>query len=226
MSPTTQLQSSKNFLRYRGVCLTLRSSAMSSGGRCGNGCGQSSLYPAVVYFPSGYVERSFLVPLRVSCAQNVSRVDSRHQLLVHCDDRFVGFNIRRRINSWPPTGDGRNWPVIKAAANFSGEAVIDAGERIISCPIILHANAVSDPYTGSGQYYVNQNNFYRSLRNFVLDMTALPVTSTLNGIHWQVSQATTISGFKILMSTASNTGQTGIWMVSELECLPCPQPAC
>ena len=72
-------------------------------------------------------------------------------------------------------GDALNLPTIKATAGFQGMAMID-----------------SDPYIPNGNganYWVNQNNFFRQIRNFILDLTAMPM-STGAGIHWQVAQAT------------------------------------
>ncbi|KAH7099919.1 glucan 1,3-beta-glucosidase [Auriculariales sp. MPI-PUGE-AT-0066] len=137
--------------------------AISSGGRCGQGCGQSTITPAVIYFPPG--------TYRISTP-----------IINYYYSAFIG--------------DGRNWPTIQPFANFSGIALIDA-----------------DPYLGGdAQYYVNQNNFYRSLRNIILDLRTLPVSSGVNGIHWQVSQATLISGLRILMSQDASTNQVGMFM--------------
>ncbi|EJD46953.1 glucan 1,3-beta-glucosidase [Auricularia subglabra TFB-10046 SS5] len=137
--------------------------ALSSGGRCGLGCGQSSRTPAVVYFPSGTYKIS--TPI---------------------------------ISYWYTAmiGDGRNPPTLLAASNFSGIALIDA-----------------DPYIdGGAQWYINQNNFYRSLRNIVVDLRQLPVSSGVNGLHWQVSQATSISNLRIEMSRDASTNQVGMFM--------------
>ena len=68
-------------------------------------------------------------------------------------------------------GDAITIPTIKASSSFSGIAVID-----------------SDPYlSGGANWYTNQNNFFRQIRNFVIDLTGLPAT-TGSGIHWQVAQ--------------------------------------
>ena len=68
-------------------------------------------------------------------------------------------------------GDALNIPTLKASPSFQGIAMID-----------------SDPYNNDGSnWYTNQNNFYRQIRNFVIDLTALPAT-TGTGIHWQVAQ--------------------------------------
>ena len=68
-------------------------------------------------------------------------------------------------------GDAVSIPTIKAAAAFQGLAVID-----------------SDPYNSDGSnWYTNQNNFFRQIRNFVIDLTAMP-PSAGTAIHWQVAQ--------------------------------------
>ena len=61
-------------------------------------------------------------------------------------------------------GDAVSLPTIKAAASFTGIAVID-----------------SDPYGSDGNnWYTNQNNFYRQVRNFVIDITS---SNAGAGIH-------------------------------------------
>lgn len=97
-------------------------------------------------------------------------------------------------------GDATNPPTIKADAAFSGMAVIDA-----------------DPYEDDGtNWWVNQNNFFRQIRNFVIDITAQPITSGA-GIHWQVAQATSLQNIVFNMRTdggVTNTenAQKGIFM--------------
>ncbi|KAF9481746.1 glucan 1,3-beta-glucosidase [Pholiota conissans] len=96
-------------------------------------------------------------------------------------------------------GDAKTPPTLLASASFSGMAVIDA-----------------DPYIPNGfgaQYWVNQNNFFRSVRNFVIDVRRVPATSSQGtGLHWQVSQATSLMNIVVEMSSASNTVHQGIWM--------------
>ncbi|KAH9857052.1 exo-beta-1,3-glucanase [Lenzites betulinus] len=95
-------------------------------------------------------------------------------------------------------GDARNPPTLLADASFTGMAVIDA-----------------DPYipNGSGaQWYVNQNNFFRSVRNFVIDLRQMPASASATGIHWQVSQATSLMNIVFEMSTAAGNAHQGIWM--------------
>ncbi|KAH9942506.1 beta-1,3-glucanase [Epithele typhae] len=87
-------------------------------------------------------------------------------------------------------GDAKNLPTIAATANFAGIAIID-----------------SDP-----GWYVNQNNFYHTIRNFKLDTTRIPASSSGTGLHWQVSQATSLHNIIFQMSTASGNAHQGIWM--------------
>ncbi|KAH8824349.1 beta-1,3-glucanase [Flagelloscypha sp. PMI_526] len=140
-------------------------SAMSSGGRCGQGCNSSTATPAIVYFPSGnYVVSTPIVLYYYT------------QLI----------------------GDAKNRPHLIASAGFSGFAIVDA-----------------DPYIDGGngaQWWVNQNNFFRSIRNFVFDTTRMPATSTGTGIHWQVSQATSLMNLHFELSAASNSAHQGMFI--------------
>ncbi|KAJ7043175.1 pectate lyase superfamily protein-domain-containing protein [Mycena alexandri] len=96
-------------------------------------------------------------------------------------------------------GDARNPPTLLAAATFSDIAVIDVNPYIAG--------------GGGAQWYTNQNTFFRSVRNFVIDVTRVPATMAQGtGIHWQVAQATSLMNIVFKMSTASNTAHQGIWM--------------
>jgi hypothetical protein len=137
--------------------------AISSGGRCGLGCGSSTVEPGLIYFPSGsYVVSSPIIMYYYS------------QLV----------------------GDARNPPRIYAAPNFAGMAVID-----------------SNPYDSTGNnWFTNQNNFFRQIRNFVIDTTRVPYNVQCTGIHWQVAQATSLVNIHFYMSQTAGTAHQGIWM--------------
>jgi hypothetical protein len=72
--------------------------------------------------------------------------------------------------------------------------------------------------------WTNQNNFYRQIRNFVLDLTRLPnyvpngaKDSFPVGIHRQVSQACTLQNVHFRMPVAGPGGEVrhrGIYMVN------------
>ncbi len=93
-------------------------------------------------------------------------------------------------------GDAVNLPVIKAAPSFQGIAVMD-----------------SDPYDNTGKnWYTNQNNFFRQIRNFVIDLTAMPPSSG-TGMHWQVAQATSLQNIRFeMIRGGDNNRQQGIFM--------------
>lgn len=93
-------------------------------------------------------------------------------------------------------GDAVNVPTLKASAGFKGMAVID-----------------SDPYEDNGaNWYTNQNNFFRQVRNFVIDLTAMPPTAGA-GIHWQVAQATSLQNIRFeMVKGGADNKQQGIFM--------------
>ncbi|KAK6335693.1 hypothetical protein TWF696_002458 [Orbilia brochopaga] len=92
-------------------------------------------------------------------------------------------------------GNPLDKPVLLAAKSFKGMAVID-----------------TDPYGPFGQnWYINQNNFFRAIRNFVIDLTEMdPAEGT--GIHHQVAQATSIYNVVFKMHEGAATKQKGIFM--------------
>jgi hypothetical protein len=92
-------------------------------------------------------------------------------------------------------GDARTPPTLLASANFTGMAVIDA-----------------DPYTNNQNWYINQDNFFRSARNFVIDLTRMPANASATGIHWEVSQATSLVNVVVNMSTEPGNNHQGIYM--------------
>lgn len=104
-------------------------------------------------------------------------------------------------------GDALNPPTIQGCTNFSGIALFD-----------------TDPYIpgGSGsEWYVDTNQFFRHIRNFVFDLTLMPIATdddaqplVPTGIHWQVAQATTLQNLVFNMPDAtsdSNTTAVGIF---------------
>ncbi|EGP90179.1 uncharacterized protein MYCGRDRAFT_10638, partial [Zymoseptoria tritici IPO323] len=89
-------------------------------------------------------------------------------------------------------GDANNLPIIKMTSSFEGMAMFDA-----------------DPYTNNGtNWYINQNNFFRQVRNFEFNMEDGPIGGA--GIHWQVAQATSLQNLVFRMKKGSN--QQGMFM--------------
>ncbi|CAH0017054.1 unnamed protein product [Clonostachys rhizophaga] len=108
--------------------------------------------------------------------------------------------VSRPLNQFYYThmvGDLLDVPTLKAAAAFTGFAVIDA-----------------NPYDSNGfNWFTNQNNFFRQIRNFKIDLTAQPM-NTGTGIHWQVAQATSLQNIEFFMvqSDSEDNRQQGIFM--------------
>ncbi|KAI0425937.1 glycoside hydrolase family 55 protein [Xylaria sp. FL1042] len=101
-------------------------------------------------------------------------------------------------------GDALNIPTIKGSADFAGMGVIDAN------PYVYGTNQNPPP-----NWYINQNNFFRQVRNFIIDMTDMPTGSgkASAGIHWQVAQATSLQNIVFNMSPASSDNyQKGLFI--------------
>lgn len=82
--------------------------------------------------------------------------------------------------------------------------------------LIVMSRPDVDPYIAGGngaQWYNDTNNFFRSVRNFVIDLTEMPATSSATGLHWQVSQGTSLYNIVVEMSTASDTAHQGALLV-------------
>ncbi|KAI8660440.1 hypothetical protein NCS57_01021400 [Fusarium keratoplasticum] len=96
-------------------------------------------------------------------------------------------------------GNPHDLPTILAAPSFVGLGVI-----------------TSNVYTGeTSQWYLNQNNFLRSVRNFIIDVRPTPDKAQVCGIHWQVAQGTSLENIHFYMTKPKDdpsTTQQGIYM--------------
>jgi glucan 1,3-beta-glucosidase len=94
-------------------------------------------------------------------------------------------------------GNANDVPIIKAASSFVGLGVIS-----------------SDVYTGGNggeeEWYINQNNFLRQLRNFIIDVRGADMTD-IAGVHWQVAQATSIQNVVFYQSDSSAKSHQGVF---------------
>jgi glucan 1,3-beta-glucosidase len=94
-------------------------------------------------------------------------------------------------------GDPINVPELIMAPNYDGDKV--------------KALITSDEYIGGpAEIWTNQNNFYREVRNFVIDLTKVDAAKEATAIHWQVAQATSITNVHVKM--LPNSKHQGIWM--------------
>ena len=96
-------------------------------------------------------------------------------------------------------GDATDPPTLIASQDFEGMAVVDA-----------------DPYAyvdnTAINWFTNQNNFFRQVRNFIIDITQWAGGTTGAGIHWQVAQATSLQNIVFEQSDNPASKQVGIFM--------------
>lgn len=103
-------------------------------------------------------------------------------------------------------GDAINRPTLVASPQFVGLGVLS-----------------TDEYTGGGvgidggdqEYYVNTANFYRQIRNVIIDISKTPTSSSSGAalgqscIHYQVAQATSLENVELIAAAGSN--QVGLY---------------
>ncbi|UKZ56764.1 hypothetical protein TrVGV298_010605 [Trichoderma virens] len=97
-------------------------------------------------------------------------------------------------------GDANDIPIIKTSASFIGLGAIQSDVYI--------------PNDNGNEWYVEQSNFYRQVRNFVIDISDT-TTANAAGLHWQVGQATSVTNVAISASQASGDGNTQMGMYTE-----------
>ncbi|KAI2630636.1 pectate lyase superfamily protein-domain-containing protein [Hypoxylon sp. NC1633] len=146
-------------------------------------------------------------------AINKAVQDGANRCIMHCDSRtsapaLVYFPPGVYMVSKPIiqsyytqfVGDAVNIPTIKATASFDGMGVIDANPY----------DYTVDPATN---WYINQNNFFRQVRNFIIDTTDAPLDKG-SGIHWQVAQATSLQNivFNMNPDTSDANKQKGLFI--------------
>ncbi|TLD31026.1 hypothetical protein PspLS_01908 [Pyricularia sp. CBS 133598] len=101
-------------------------------------------------------------------------------------------------------GDPNDMPIIKGCDDFQGIALFDVDPYI--------------PEASGRQWYINQNQFFRQIRNFRFDLRDMPESTAEHdqelvptGIHWQVSQATSLQNLVFDMPTTDSTTAVGIF---------------
>lgn len=92
-------------------------------------------------------------------------------------------------------GNPNNPPVLKATANFQGFGLIDG-----------------DPYFTANLNWGSTNVFLRQVRNFVFDLTGVPASNNVAGIHWPTSQATSLQN--LVFNLTPNSQHVGIFSES------------
>ncbi|KAL2132211.1 hypothetical protein VTI74DRAFT_4067 [Chaetomium olivicolor] len=86
-------------------------------------------------------------------------------------------------------------PVLKATANFEGRWLLD-----------------TNPYGPGGLAWGATNVFWRQVANFVIDLTNVPASTLIAGIHWPSSQSTSLSNIVFKLSEASGNQHQGLFI--------------
>ncbi|KAI1497729.1 putative Exo-beta-1,3-glucanae [Biscogniauxia marginata] len=93
-------------------------------------------------------------------------------------------------------GNPNCMPVIKASSNFTSGSVYDANH--------------SPPEGGRG--WGATNVFFRQMKNLIIDTTSVSPSVELSGIHWTVSQATSLQNIVFKMSTEPANLHAGVFI--------------
>lgn len=130
-------------------------------------------------------------------------------------------------------GDARKPPTLLAAASFTGMAVIGSIYLDLSlfqvltsairrrslhpwrgrCSVVHKPEQLVSTLSSDSPLHPDEQPFsssYRSVRNFVIDVSRMPPSTSATGIHWQVSQATSLMNIVFQMSTAAGNAHQGI----------------
>lgn len=94
-------------------------------------------------------------------------------------------------------GDPTNRPVLKATSGFQGFGLIDG-----------------NVYHTENPNWVTTNVFYRQVRNFVIDTTAIPPATAATGMHWPTSQATSLINIEFNMPAGGDVVHVGLFIES------------
>ncbi|KAK4697861.1 hypothetical protein P7C71_g259, partial [Lecanoromycetidae sp. Uapishka_2] len=96
-------------------------------------------------------------------------------------------------------GNPNAMPVLKATAGFTGLGVIDGDQY--------------EPGNAAGVLsYGATSVFWRQIRNFIIDLTAIPSSSAATGIHWPTAQATSLQNIVFQMSSNQGTQHQGVFI--------------
>ncbi|KAL1840887.1 hypothetical protein VTJ49DRAFT_7629 [Mycothermus thermophilus] len=92
-------------------------------------------------------------------------------------------------------GDASAPPTLKATANFAGFGLIDG-----------------NPYYTETLNWKAVNVFFRQVRNFVIDTTAIPPGTAATGMHWPTSQATSLQNIVFNMPATPDVVHVGLFI--------------
>ncbi|KAF3192365.1 hypothetical protein TWF225_000614 [Orbilia oligospora] len=152
-----------------------------------------------------------------------------------------GYQVFRNVKDFGAVGDGRTDDTVainlaissgdRCGANC-GSSTVKPALVYFPAALILFLNPLaassfiglgvisSNVYIkeqGGGEWYINQNDFMRQFRNFIIDMRAVPNVMQGQsirpaGIHWQVAQATSLQNIQVIMPNRANSTHLGIFI--------------
>lgn len=94
-------------------------------------------------------------------------------------------------------GDPNDPPTIKATAAFTGMGLING-----------------NPYYTESLNWGSTNVFFRQIRNFIIDTTGIAASSSVMGLHWPTSQATSLQEITFNLNAESGTQHVGLFIES------------
>lgn len=95
-------------------------------------------------------------------------------------------------------GDANSRPLLKAAPGFVGLGVLSTDE---------YTGGTPGAHGADQQYYINTANFYRQLRNIIIDVRDTAPAQKIACLHYQVAQATSLQNVELIAGPA----QTGMF---------------
>ncbi|WEW59950.1 hypothetical protein PRK78_005432 [Emydomyces testavorans] len=120
------------------------------------------------------------------------------------------YKVFRDVTKYGAKGDGVTFignandrPIIKAAPSFVGLGVISTDKYV--------DNGGTGPDGNAKEWFINTANFYRQIRNFIIDITDTKQDAYVAALHYQVAQATSLQFVEFRVSTASGTTQQSIF---------------
>ncbi|KAF2972638.1 hypothetical protein GQX73_g912 [Xylaria multiplex] len=93
-------------------------------------------------------------------------------------------------------GNPNSLPILKATATFNGFGVIDGAQY----------------QPGGALPWGATNIFWRQIKNFVIDTTAIPAANAATGIHWPTSQATSLQNIVFRLASDAGTQHQGLFI--------------
>lgn len=69
-----------------------------------------------------------------------------------------------------------------------------------------------DPYYTADLNWGSTNVFFRQVRNFIIDTTAIAASSSIMGMHWPTSQATSLQEITFNLNAESGTQHVGLFI--------------